>query len=137
MAAFELKLSPVMKTFRFRLLLALALALAVPTAAAALVEVVREWHRAGNWRQQWVTLRHAAVLLARAGDDRGLAILLGALAARDGGVYGADAERLTALRTDLLDRKEAAAERQLIEGGALAPVEVVDFALDRLGRLVG
>jgi tol-pal system protein YbgF len=33
MAAFELKLSPVMKTFRFRLLLALALA--VPTAAAA------------------------------------------------------------------------------------------------------
>src|SRR5262249_37084059 len=88
----------------------------VPTAAAALVEVVEELHRAGNWRQQWITLRHAAVLLARADDDRGAAILLGALAERDDGVYGADARRLAALRAEMLERRGAAVEAQFAEG---------------------
>ena len=50
--------------------------------------------------QQWITLRHIGELLARTGDDRTTAILLGALTnqATAAPVFGADATRLDDLR---------------------------------------
>ncbi|SOJ55104.1 Putative HTH-type transcriptional regulator [Mycobacterium simulans] len=41
-----------------------------PVAAAGLfIEVLDHWDRAGDWAQQWVTLRHVTRLLARLGAD--------------------------------------------------------------------
>ena len=38
-------------------------------------EFIDYWDRAGNWTQQWVTLRNLAQLLRRLGDDEPAALL--------------------------------------------------------------
>jgi len=102
-------------------------------AAVALLDVIGQWERAGHWRQQWTTLRHAAELFGRIGDDEAVAVLLGAIEAHDtANVYGADAERLAALRSAAEARLGPAVEKHLAAGRMLQPAEVVAFARRQL-----
>ncbi len=102
-------------------------------AVAALLDVIDQWERAGHWRQQWTTLRHAAELFGRIGDDKAVAVLLGAIEAHDTvNVYGADAERLAALRSAAQASLGPAVEEHLAAGRALQPAEVVAFARRQL-----
>jgi predicted ATPase/class 3 adenylate cyclase/DNA-binding SARP family transcriptional activator len=104
-------------------------------AASALIEVIDHWERAGHWRQQWTTLRQAVELFARVADDEAAAVMLGAIDAHDtGNVFGADADRLAAVRADVQRRLGRAAERCVAEGGSLEPAEVVAFARRRLAE---
>jgi hypothetical protein len=41
--------------------------------------VIETWHRAGDWANQWLTLRHVAGVLAQHGDHEAAAVLRGAL----------------------------------------------------------
>ncbi len=108
------------------------------SAASALLDVIEQWERAGHWRQLWTTLRHAAELFGRTGDDAAVAELLGAIEAHDTvNVYGADAERLAALRSAAAARLGPAVEEHLAAGRALQPAEVVAFTRRRLASLSG
>jgi hypothetical protein len=102
------------------------------TAGLALLEVIDQWERAGNWRQQWTTLRHAVELFTRLGDDRAAVTVLGAIEAHDKNLFGADADRLSVLRSELLPRLGRAADDSLAEGAALQPRDVVAFTRRRL-----
>lgn len=53
------------------------------TAAHALMQIIDHWEQAGNWRQQWITLRYAVELFARQGNDMATATVLGAIDAND------------------------------------------------------
>lgn len=108
-----------------------------PTAAAALLDVVEHWQRAGNWRQQWVTLRHVAEFLARVGDDVAAATLLGAIDAGDGNLFGADAERLATVRADLVTRLGPAAGAHFAEGGAMSAADLLVFTRGHLAAQLG
>ncbi|MGH8887498.1 MAG: AfsR/SARP family transcriptional regulator [Egibacteraceae bacterium] len=59
-------------------------------------DLIEHWHQAGNWTQQWTTLRNLVGLLVRLGAYEAAAVLYGAqaVAATAGAVYGADAARL-------------------------------------------
>jgi tetratricopeptide (TPR) repeat protein len=97
-------------------------------AASALLDVIDQWERAGHWRQLWTTLRHAVEFFGRIGDDKSAAVLLGAIEAHDTiNLYGADAERLAAVRSAVQARLGPAAEDHLAAGSALQPAEVVAF----------
>ncbi len=65
-------------------------------AARLLGEAVDHWSQAGNWTQQWITLRHVIDLLIRLGAGARAAVLYGALTASTTATpaYGADADRL-------------------------------------------
>jgi predicted ATPase/two-component SAPR family response regulator len=102
------------------------------TAASALLEVIGHWERAGNWRQQWTTLRQAVELFTRIGDDQAAATVLGAIEAHDRNLYGADAERLSSLRSELEARLGQGADENLAAGRDLQPREVVEFTRRRL-----
>ncbi|HZI37762.1 MAG TPA: hypothetical protein VFF24_05605, partial [Acidimicrobiia bacterium] len=102
-------------------------------AAKALLDVIDQWERAGHWRQQWTTLRHAAELFGRVGDDEAAAVLLGAIETHDPlNVYGTDAERLAALRSTAEARLGPTVEEHFTTGRALQPAEVVAYARSRL-----
>jgi hypothetical protein len=101
-------------------------------AASALLDVIGHWEGAGNWRQQWTTLRHAVELFARIGDDQAAATVLGAIEAHDKNLFGADAQRLSALRSELEARLGGGADEILAGGRELQPREVVAFARERL-----
>jgi predicted ATPase/DNA-binding SARP family transcriptional activator len=105
-----------------------------PAAAAqALLELMDHWEQAGNWRQQWVTLRHAIELFARLGDDEAAATMLGAVETSDSvNLYGADAERLAAVRSDLLARLGADSSALLAQGLNMSAPQAVAFARSRL-----
>jgi len=102
------------------------------TAAAALLDVIGHWENAGNWRQQWTSLRHAVELFARIGDDEAAATVLGAIRAHDRNLFGADADRLSVLESELQARLGPAAEAHFAGGADLQPREVVAFARRRL-----
>ena len=102
------------------------------TATSALLEVIDHWERAGNWRQQWTTLRHAVELFTRIGDDRAAATVLGAIEANDKSLFGADAERLADVRSELGVRLGRAIFESLAEGRAVQPRDIVAFTRRRL-----
>ncbi len=105
------------------------------TAARALIGIIDHWETAGNWRQQWITVRHAVELLVRLGNDQAAATVLGAIDTHDAAnVYGADAESLAALRADLHARLGATTEDRISEGRAMSPLEVLAFTRAQLGR---
>lgn len=105
------------------------------TAVDALVRIIDLWERAGNWRQQWVTLRAAAELLVRLGRDEAAAVVLGSIDARDAAnVYGADAERLSVLRAGLKKRLGRTADVSMTKGRGMDPVEVIAFTRRQLGE---
>jgi hypothetical protein len=101
-------------------------------AASALVDVIGHWERAGNWRQQWTTLRHAVELFARIGDDEAALTVLGAIEVHDKNLFGADAQRLSTLRSELATRRGPTADKILARGRDLQPREVTEFACQRL-----
>lgn len=103
------------------------------TAAAALAHVLDHWERAGNWRHQWVTLRHAAHFFARVDDAEAAATLLGALESTEAAnIFGADAERLVELRKDLVARLGAAANQCLADGASLTPGDLIRYTSSAL-----
>lgn len=105
------------------------------TAASALSDVIDHWARAGNWRQQWTTLRHAVELFARLGNDQAAATVLGAIDASDAtNLFGADAERLSVLRADLVARLGTAADQRMAEGREMSATDVVAFTRRQLAR---
>lgn len=110
----------------------------VPAAAAALLNVLDHWRRCGNRRHQYVGLRYAVELLARAGGaDAPALVMLAALHAIDGpNIYGADGERLARLRVALHGRLGPAAAGREAQGAALGPDEVVALAERELGALI-
>ncbi|MDQ4009281.1 MAG: winged helix-turn-helix domain-containing protein [Actinomycetota bacterium] len=107
-------------------------------AARLLGEAVDHWSQAGNWTQQWITLRHVIDLLIRLDAPEQAAVLYGALTASATATpaYGADADRLVThaavLRRELgADRFSAAVAR----GAALGSDGVVPFASVALPHL--
>jgi predicted ATPase/DNA-binding SARP family transcriptional activator len=105
-----------------------------PAAAArSLLQLMDHWEQASNWRQQWVTLRHAIELFARLGDDEAAATMLGAVETSDSvNLYGADAERLAAVRSDLLARLGPDSSTLLAGGLNMSAPQAVAFARSRL-----
>lgn len=96
------------------------------TALVYYRDAIDEWHRAGLWTSQWVTLRTLVELLARVGRLRDAATLYGAVMTATTGApaYGADRERLSSagaeLRAQLGDAgfDEAVAEGERLEADA-------------------
>ena len=109
-----------------------------PQAALPLFgQVIDHWHRAGNWTQQWVTLRNVIDLLARMGTDEPAAILCGALGASRSAtpLFGADADRLAnttaALQTRLGEQQH---RRCLARGAAMTDDDAVLYAAAEIDR---
>jgi tetratricopeptide (TPR) repeat protein len=110
-----------------------------PAAAAqTLLQLMDHWEQASNWRQQWVTLRHAIELFARLGDDEAAATMLGAVETSDSvNLYGADAERLEAVRSELLARLGPDSSALLAQGLNMSAPQAVAFARSRLTNDIG
>jgi hypothetical protein len=93
--------------------------------------VIEHWHQAGNWTQQWTTLRNVIDLLVRLHRDHYAAVLHGAVTSRTNAapVFGADAERLERARLVLTERlgQDAFASTTAL-GAALHDEEVVTRA---------
>lgn len=102
-------------------------------------EAVDYWSQAGNWTQQWITLRNVIDLLVRLGAHEPAGVLYGALTASGTAAppFGADADRLAAhgaaLGTILGADRFAAA---LARGRALGDTEVVPFTRAALAHLL-
>jgi predicted ATPase/DNA-binding SARP family transcriptional activator len=94
-------------------------------------DVIEHWHQAGNWTQQWTTLRNVIDLLVRLQRDHHAAVLHGAVTSRTNAapVFGADAERLERARLVLTERlgQDAFASTTAL-GAALHDEEVVTRA---------
>lgn len=103
------------------------------TAAWAVARIIEHWEQSGNWRQQWTTLRSAVELLTRLGDHEAAATLLGAIEAGDApNIYGADAERLDAIRKNLRTILGPEFDVRVAEGEAMDRVDLVAFTKRRL-----
>ena len=108
-------------------------------AASLFRNVIEHWHSAGNWTQQWTTVRNVVELLVRAGMNESAAVLLGAV--DDSGTappaFGAGAARLAAAGRALADRLGpeafAAATRR---GAAMADDQTLCVARSALGRVM-
>ena len=101
-------------------------------ALAAFPDIIRRWHRRGDWIHQWTTLRNLVPLLVRIGADQPAARLYGAQhgAGAAAPAYGDEAERLAAAREALIERLGADGFKVLADQGkAFNPAEVVDVAL--------
>jgi hypothetical protein len=111
-----------------------------PTHAATLLaEAIDHWSQAGNWTQQWITIRHVIDLLIRLAVHEQAAVLYGALAESTTATraYGPDADRLRShadtLRTQLgPQRYSAAVER----GVASTDDDVIHLARAEINRVL-
>jgi hypothetical protein len=106
-------------------------------AIRTFLEVIRLWQSAGNWSQQWTTLRNVIELFVRLGVDRPAAALLGALqvAPTAAPPFGADAERLVYARRTLTSRLGARPFAAAIaEGEAMTPEVVIGYTCVALGQ---
>lgn len=104
-------------------------------ARALFCEVLQHWRAAGNWTQQWTTVRGVVNLLVQVGDDEAAAVLHGAVAGRPTAtpLFGADAARLADNRRSLADcLGPAEFEQASTRGATLADDEVVTFACTAL-----
>lgn len=104
-------------------------------AVPLFLEVIPLWQRAGNWAQQWTTLRNVVDLFVRLRRNLPAAVLIGSAKAATTAapVYGPDAERLTqteqALSSRLGPERFAAA---IAEGATMPPETVIRLALAEL-----
>lgn len=101
-------------------------------------DAVDYWSQAGNWTQQWITLRNVIDLLIRLKADEPAAVIYGALTASATATpaYGDDAERLLAHAAGLRTRLGAATfTAALVHGRALGDAEVVPFTREALTDL--
>ncbi|MGH3823195.1 MAG: BTAD domain-containing putative transcriptional regulator [Pseudonocardiaceae bacterium] len=101
-------------------------------------EVIEYWSQAGNWTQQWITLRNVIHLFTRLDAHEPAAVLYGALEASRTAVeaFGADADRLVAdadtLRSQLgADRFATATAR----GAGMADYQAVILARSMIEQL--
>lgn len=108
-------------------------------AAALLGETIDHWSLAGNWTQQWITIRQVIDLLVRLGAHEQAAVLYGALTESTTATtaYGPDAARLRShadtLRTELgAQRYSTAVER----GVASNDDEVIQLARAEIDRVL-
>ncbi|MEO1060934.1 MAG: BTAD domain-containing putative transcriptional regulator [Actinomycetota bacterium] len=94
------------------------------------LRIIGHWSHRPDHSRQWVTLRNFAVTLARCGEHRDAAIVLGAAEAHAPPAYGAEAARIERLRVEL-DRElgRAAAVRLRSEGAAADLAEIVAACL--------
>ena len=111
-----------------------------PTRAAGFLgEAIDYWSQAGNWTQQWITIRHVIDLLVRLGAHEQAAVLLGALteSTTATAAYGPDAARLRShadtLNTNLGAQRYAAA---LERGVASNDHEIIQFARIEIDRVI-
>ena len=74
-------------------------------ARALFDDVLRWWQRAGNWAQQWTTMRNIGGLLVRLGHDEQAATLHGAIRARTTAPppFGSDEQRLAQAEATLCE----------------------------------
>lgn len=110
-----------------------------PRRAASLFrDVIAQWHAAGNWTQQWTTIRNVVELLARTGSDRAAAVLLGALdhSGTAPPAFGAGAARMSATRRALSDRLgQHVVAAEISRGAAMDDQQALGFTRDALDRL--
>ena len=102
-------------------------------------EVIDLWRLSGWWVQQWITLRNLAEFFGRLGSDEAAATLIAASEESSTAVpvYGAQAERLDALKDELRGRLGDAAFSAAWERGCSMPDDdVVAFAKTEIGRLL-
>lgn len=100
-------------------------------ALPAFGAVIDHLHRGGDWTHLWVGLRSLVELFVRAGADHAAAVLLGAVTGAPTAppVYGADAERLSAVGRVLQERLgSAGVVAARASAGAMVDDQVVAFA---------
>jgi hypothetical protein len=108
-------------------------------AAALLGETIDHWSQAGNWTQQWITIRQVIDLLVRLGAHEQAAVLYGALTESTTATtaYGPDAARLRShadtLRTDLGEQRYSTAVER---GVASNDDEVIQLARTEIDRIL-
>jgi hypothetical protein len=96
-------------------------------------DAVQHWHRAGNWTQQWTTVRNVVDLLVRLGADEPAALLYGAVStcSTAAPVFGADADRLEQAHRILTERLGAQRfTAAAASGTALGDDDVVGLVCD-------
>jgi len=106
-------------------------------AIPMMLEAIRHWQRAGNWTQQWTTLRNVIEVFVRLGADAPAAVLMGGVeaAATAAPVFGPDAERMADARRMLGSRLGSRALARLTaQGEAMEPRTVIRFACAELTR---
>ena len=109
-------------------------------ALAGFASVVETWYRAGDWANQWLSLRHVCGIFAQVGEHRSAAVLYGAIAAAGAAVAlpfePSDAERLGGLVDELRAILGAAEFATAVrEGASRRDVELVQFVQDEIRRL--
>jgi len=100
-------------------------------------QVIDHWQRAGNWTQQWITIRNVIDLFAHLEADAPAAVLCGALAASRTapGLFGADADRLTSTQATLCTRLgNPEYQRCQARGAAMTDDAAVAFAAAEINR---
>jgi hypothetical protein len=98
---------------------------------------VDTWYRAGDWANQWLTLRHIAAVFALRGQHEKAAVLRGALqfasADRAMPIEAAERRRLAGILDRLPDALGPVRVAELeAEGAALSADDVVHYAQDAL-----
>jgi predicted ATPase len=96
-------------------------------ALRSLSEVIEHWRRAGNWVQQWTTVRNIVELLVQVNADEPAAVLDAAVDSRatSTAAFGAVADRLRLARDRLRTRMGENAFRDATERGAGLPDDQV------------
>ncbi len=110
------------------------------TALQLARDVIDTWYRAGDWANQWLTLRHVAGVLAQRGDHEEAAVLHAAVRVASADlampIEASDLRRVGAILERLPDAlgpdRFAAADAR---GSAMPAETVVHFAHEVLGRL--
>jgi hypothetical protein len=104
-----------------------------------MLEAIRHWQHAGNWAQQWTTLRNVIELFVRLGAHEPAAVLMGGVeaAVTAAPVFGLDAERMAEARRTLATRLGSPALASLTaQGEAMEPPSVVRFVCAELTRVL-
>ena len=101
--------------------------------------VIDTWHRAGDWANQWLTLRHVAGVFAQRGEHEEAAVLRGALrvAAADLAmpIEASDLRRLAAILERLPDALGVDRLTDLeAQGAAMSGDALVHYAQDAVAR---
>jgi hypothetical protein len=107
------------------------------TALPLFGQVIDHWKRAGNWTQQWITIRNVIDLFARLGSDVAATVLCGAVdASRTApGLFGADADRLTSTKASLRARLgDPDYQRCYTRGAAMTDDAALVFAVTEINR---
>ncbi len=110
---------------------------ATDAAARSYVEVLEHFRQAGNWTNQWVTLRSVIDVLVDLGRCEQAALILGATRraheAAGSDPFGNDVERLGSVENRIRAALgEAVTDDLVATGAATAPSDVVDIAVTSL-----